>query len=166
MAKLADLEYAKHVESETIHDVRTGRAFKSTFRFNPLHDMVSIWWIPTWVLYYHVDQDGSQPSMGQSTCFNETFPGRPDSLSPHEAEDVHQVMTTYVNSEKEMPPVEELAHTEPLKNLHSISAEYLTSAVEYSRGVILAPAPRRSTAWNPTPEATQGLMFLELLPYH
>ncbi|KAI6011080.1 hypothetical protein EDC04DRAFT_2610087 [Pisolithus marmoratus] len=69
MGKLADLEYAKHVESETIHDGRT----------------------------YHVDQDGSQPSMA------------------HEVEDVHQVMTTYFNSEKEMPPVEALAHTEPLK---------------------------------------------------
>ncbi|KAI6017108.1 hypothetical protein EDC04DRAFT_3144445 [Pisolithus marmoratus] len=69
-----------------------------------------------------------------------------DAHKAHEVEDVHQVMTTYFNSEKEMPPVEALAHTEPLKNLHSISAEYLTSAAEYSRGVILAPAPRRSTA--------------------
>ncbi|KAI6017109.1 hypothetical protein EDC04DRAFT_2902739 [Pisolithus marmoratus] len=149
IGKLADLEYAKRIESETIHDVRTGmlgfvaceveaqiylfkgyrpkpkgQAWKPSFRFNPLHDVESIWWIATWVLYYHVDQDGSQPTTDQSTWFNKFFPGRPDSLSrmgafldhvdcevlptsfhpaAHEAEEMHQELKmAYFNSEKEM----------------------------------------------------------------
>ncbi|KAI6038241.1 hypothetical protein EDC04DRAFT_3113831 [Pisolithus marmoratus] len=182
MGKLADLEYAKHMDSKTTHEVRTGtlefmaceveaqkylftahrpkpkgRTFKPPFRFNPLHDMESIWWIPTWVLYYHVDQDGSQPSSGQSTWFTDYFPGRhisrtnaflahmdyevlPASFhrAAHEVEDMHQeLVTAYFNSEKEMPPVEEPAYTEPLENLHSLFTQYFKSAAEYSRGCSL-----------------------------
>ncbi|KAI5992055.1 hypothetical protein EDC04DRAFT_2549348, partial [Pisolithus marmoratus] len=82
MGKLVDLEYAKHMDSTTVHEVRMGMlgfmackvkaqkylfmaphhaphstTFTASSRFNPLHDMESIWWISMWVLYYHVDQD-------------------------------------------------------------------------------------------------------------
>ncbi|KAI6040161.1 hypothetical protein EDC04DRAFT_2567491 [Pisolithus marmoratus] len=85
MGKLADLEYAKHMDSKTSHEVLTGtlefmpcevearkylftahrpkpkgRTFKPPFKLNPLHDMESTRWIPIWVLYYHADQDGSR----------------------------------------------------------------------------------------------------------
>ncbi|KAI5981469.1 hypothetical protein EDC04DRAFT_2916514 [Pisolithus marmoratus] len=183
MGKLADLEYAKHMNSKTTHEVRTGTlefmaceveaqkylfgehdliipygtTFNPPFRFNPLHDMESIWWIPTWVLYYHVDQDGSQVSTSQLAWFNDLFPGRlnsrfstfsarmvyqvlptPFHRAAHEIEIMHQkLIKAYTNSEKEMPPAKEPAYTEPLENLHSSFTQYFTSAVEYSRGVSL-----------------------------
>ncbi|KIK22815.1 hypothetical protein PISMIDRAFT_651298, partial [Pisolithus microcarpus 441] len=100
MGKLADLEYAKHMDSNATHEDRTGtlefmaseveaqqylfqprggkprrEGRKCPFRFNPLHDMESLWWIATWTLYYHVDQGGSRPSSEQITQFHELFPG-------------------------------------------------------------------------------------------
>ncbi|KAI6021147.1 hypothetical protein EDC04DRAFT_2901404 [Pisolithus marmoratus] len=161
MGKLADLEYAKRMDSKTTHEVRTGTlefmaceveaqkylftarrrvpygtTFEPSFRFNPLHDMESIWWIPTWVLYYHVDQDGRQVSTGQSTWFNDFFPRR--HIPPDEVEYMHQqLIIAYTESKKEMPPAEKPAYTEPLANLHSVFTQCFTSAVEYSRDVSL-----------------------------
>ncbi|KIK15568.1 hypothetical protein PISMIDRAFT_114971 [Pisolithus microcarpus 441] len=48
---------------------------KCPFKFNPLHDMESLWWIATWTLYYHVDQEGSWRSSEQITQFHKLFPG-------------------------------------------------------------------------------------------
>ncbi|KIK14032.1 hypothetical protein PISMIDRAFT_117779, partial [Pisolithus microcarpus 441] len=100
MGKLADLEYAKHINSSITHEVRTGMLeFMANeveaqkylfglvtvkapgedcnllFKFNPLHDMESLWWIAMWTLYYHVDQEGGQPSSEQITQFHKLFPG-------------------------------------------------------------------------------------------
>ncbi|KAI6027186.1 hypothetical protein EDC04DRAFT_2718178 [Pisolithus marmoratus] len=181
MGKVADLEYAKLMGPKTTHELRTGTleymaceveaqeylfighdliipygtTFEPPFRFNPLHDMESIWWIPTWVLYYHVDQDGSQVSTGQSTWFNKLFPGRLNSRFPpfstrmvfrvlptsfhraaHEFETMHQkLIVAYTNSEKEIPPAEEPAYSKPLENLHSLFDKCFASAVEHSRDV-------------------------------
>ncbi|KAI5984945.1 hypothetical protein EDD15DRAFT_1686275 [Pisolithus albus] len=60
-----------------VEDLDEDRNF--LFKFNPLHDMESLWWIATWPLYYHVDQKGGRPSSEQITQFHELFPRRPDS---------------------------------------------------------------------------------------
>ncbi|KAI6043595.1 hypothetical protein EDC04DRAFT_668792 [Pisolithus marmoratus] len=165
MGKLADLEYARRMDSKTTHEVRTGtlefmagevkaqkylftahrpepkgRTFKPSFKFNPLHDMESIWWIPIWVLYCQIDPDSSQRSAGQSTRFDGFYRGRLDSRFPtFSARMVYQVLpnsfnraadeveymyeellNAYTKSEEEMPPAEKPAYTEPLANLHSV----------------------------------------------
>ncbi|KAI6106368.1 hypothetical protein EDD16DRAFT_1745599 [Pisolithus croceorrhizus] len=108
LGKLADLEYAKRLDSNTTHKVRTGtldfmacevkvqkylftdsnaldedfmleEQIPLSFKFNPLHDMESIWWIATWILYYHVGEEGCQLSSDQIKCFLELFPGQLDS---------------------------------------------------------------------------------------
>ncbi|KAI6006424.1 hypothetical protein EDC04DRAFT_2611445 [Pisolithus marmoratus] len=104
----ADLEYAKHMNSKTVHEVQMGMLefmacevivqeylfaldndisnddewnedieinkhlkvdedAEIPFKFNPLHDMESIWWIQVWTLYYHVNQEGRQLSSGKLT---------------------------------------------------------------------------------------------------
>ncbi|KAI6016909.1 hypothetical protein BKA83DRAFT_4329447 [Pisolithus microcarpus] len=185
MGKLADLEYAKHVDSNKSHEVRTGtlefmaseveaqrylfqphggkhrrEGRKCPFRFNPLHDMESLWWIATWTLYYHVDQQGSRPSPEQITQFHELFPGRLkgrfdvffDDLdyevlpaSFHDAGDevefMHQeIMVAYTESEKSMPP----AYTNPLEKLHSVFTACLASAFAASENIeIFSPNAKR-----------------------
>ncbi|KAI5993491.1 hypothetical protein EDD15DRAFT_2548104, partial [Pisolithus albus] len=102
MGKLADLEYAQYMDSSITHEVQTGTlefmaceveseeylfaqvTVKAPgedrnwcpFKFNPLHDMESLWWIATWTLFYHVDQKGCRPSSEQITEFYKLFPGR------------------------------------------------------------------------------------------
>ncbi|KAF8119863.1 hypothetical protein EV363DRAFT_1194704 [Boletus edulis] len=45
------------------------------FRFNPLHDLESWWWIPTWVLHYHVDSDTQTLPPQHDTIYQCYFPG-------------------------------------------------------------------------------------------
>ncbi|KAI5993447.1 hypothetical protein EDD15DRAFT_2166988 [Pisolithus albus] len=86
MGNLADLEYAKRMDSNAAHETLTGtvdfmacevetQAYlfellagkprgkdrKLPFKFNRLHDMESLWWIATWALHYHVS--GGQPAI-------------------------------------------------------------------------------------------------------
>ncbi|KAG2338830.1 hypothetical protein BDR05DRAFT_1003910 [Suillus weaverae] len=84
IGKLGDFEYAKKIDSNTSHDVRTGtmhfmalevesqkylflptlnRLLLDTdlsidpppFRMNFLHDIESVWWAFTWIFFYHTD---------------------------------------------------------------------------------------------------------------
>ncbi|KAG2129418.1 uncharacterized protein EDB93DRAFT_1182709 [Suillus bovinus] len=81
VGKLGDFEYAKRIDSNISHDVRTGtRHFMAVevesqkylffprlplsqsgttdappFRMNFLHDIESVWWVFTWVFFYHTD---------------------------------------------------------------------------------------------------------------
>ncbi|KAG2132351.1 hypothetical protein DEU56DRAFT_739542 [Suillus clintonianus] len=80
VGKLGDFEYAKKIDSNTSHDVRTGTMHfmaaevesqsylflsrharhledQPSFRMNFLHDIESIWWAFTWTLFYHTDTD-------------------------------------------------------------------------------------------------------------
>ncbi|KAI6110909.1 hypothetical protein EDD16DRAFT_1522009 [Pisolithus croceorrhizus] len=186
LGKLADLEYAKHMNSNASHEVRTGtldfmaceveaqkhlfiqpkairkdpasrKRVQFPFRFNPLHDVESIWWIATWILYYHVDEKGRQLSTDQIRCFRELFPGRLNSrtsafLAPladavlptpfqtaaHIVEDMRdQLRIAYTASETNMPPV----YDDALEMLHSTFNECFASAAEHSRGVGLFRPP-------------------------
>ncbi|KAI5993502.1 hypothetical protein EDD15DRAFT_2529998 [Pisolithus albus] len=188
VGKLADLEYAKHVDSSITHEVQTGTlefmaceveaqrylfqphggkslaktnpAAKCPFRFNPLHDMESLWWIATWTLYYHVDQRGSRPSPEQITQFHDLFPGRlrgrfdvfvddldygvlPASFrdAGYEVEFMHQeIMVAYTESEKSIPPT----YTNPLEKLHSDFTHCLASAFAASENIeIFSPNAKR-----------------------
>ncbi|KAI6110910.1 hypothetical protein EDD16DRAFT_1897766 [Pisolithus croceorrhizus] len=178
IGKLADLEYAKRMNSDTGHEVRMGTLdfmaceveaqkylFRpiiyrqvgtddsTSFRFNPLHDMESVWWIATWTLYYHVDQDASQPSTEQIDAFYELFPGRLNARFPTfstflnirvlpapfqtAAQEVENMLVdlklAYTESETTIPP----AYTKPLAILHTIFAKRFISAIEHSRAVSL-----------------------------
>ncbi|KAI5985518.1 hypothetical protein EDD15DRAFT_2302316 [Pisolithus albus] len=102
ICELADLENAKHTDSETKYEVCMGtpgfmaceveaqnylfrrpktidrdtleKRMRVPFRFNPLHDVESILWIATWIFYYHIDREGGQPSVDQMEYFHELFP--------------------------------------------------------------------------------------------
>ncbi|KAI5984943.1 hypothetical protein EDD15DRAFT_2532928 [Pisolithus albus] len=212
MGKLADLEYAQHMDCSITHEVQTGTlefmaceveseeylfdvdpigerplefmaceveaqrylfqphggkslaktnpAAKCPFRFNPLHDMESLWWIATWTLYYHVDQRGSRPSPEQITQFHDLFPGRlrgrfhvfvddldygvlPASFrdAGYEVEFMHQeIMVAYTESEKSIPPT----YTNPLEKLHSDFTHCLASAFAASENIeIFSPNAKR-----------------------
>ncbi|KAI5993486.1 hypothetical protein EDD15DRAFT_896360 [Pisolithus albus] len=191
MGKLADLEYAQHMDSSITHEVQPGTLefmaseveaqkylfeprgnkprgegkpgggdFECPFRFNPLHDMESLWWIATWTLYYHVDQRGSRPSSEQITQFYELFPGLLDTRfstfstplqynvlpasfhdAGYEVEFMHQeIMVAYTESEKSMPP----AYTNPLEKLQSCFTECLASAYAASENIeIFSPNAKR-----------------------
>ncbi|KAI5982076.1 hypothetical protein EDD15DRAFT_222502 [Pisolithus albus] len=176
MSKLADPEYAKHMESNTTDEVRTGtldfmacevqaQAYlfallagnpvgdddECPFRFNPLHDMESLWWIATWTLYYHVDQKGGRPSSQQITEFYELFPGRPGrrtnailarldyKVLPASFQSAgrlveymrREIKRAYTASEEELPPV----YSNPLKRLQSTFTNHLTSIVADSTDI-------------------------------
>ncbi|KAF9230900.1 hypothetical protein BU15DRAFT_83049 [Melanogaster broomeanus] len=45
------------------------------FRFNPLHDLESWWWILTWVLHYNVDGDTQVIPDGHDAAYHSLFPG-------------------------------------------------------------------------------------------
>ncbi|KAI6017110.1 hypothetical protein EDC04DRAFT_2576906 [Pisolithus marmoratus] len=130
------------------------------FEFNPLHDMESLWWIPTWVLYYHVDQEGGQPSSGQAEWFQMLFSGQlglrflafsasldkdvlPASFQPPVdiVEELRwRVRLAYVASEGSRPP----AYTDALEKLHGVFADRFTRAVEDSSGVrLFTPSTKR-----------------------
>ncbi|KAI6017652.1 hypothetical protein BKA83DRAFT_211114 [Pisolithus microcarpus] len=201
MGKLADLDYAKRMDSNSIHcefqmeapefvacevEVQKylfispsrwslDRHFRPPFRFTPLHDMESLVWIPTWTLYYHVDQERSRPSEDHIRWFHTLFPGQPSrfgaffgsfdySVLPpsfhraaHEVYEMHQgLMIAYTESEQVMPPAQEPDYTEPLAQLHSIFREFLASAVEYSRGICLfRPMAKCQQQENPTHETRE-----------
>ncbi|KAI6016905.1 hypothetical protein BKA83DRAFT_4329397 [Pisolithus microcarpus] len=188
MGKLADLDYAKHIDSSVTHEVRTGtlefmaceaEAQKylfgpvtvkapgedrnwCPFKFNPLHDMESLWWTATWTLYYHVDQEGSQPSSEQITQFHELFPRRLDSASRFHAFPtaldyevlpasfqragygvalMHAaIVAAYKESEMTEPP----DYKNPLEKLNSVFTERLASAFAVSKNIeIFSPNAKR-----------------------
>ncbi|KAI5994025.1 hypothetical protein EDD15DRAFT_2367147 [Pisolithus albus] len=182
ICELADLEYAKHMDSDTERGLLTGtlgfmaceveaqdylyKCFQKIdkdsldkwlqvpFRFNPLHDVESIWWIATWILYYHVDQEGDQPSPDQTEYFHKLFPGRlgvnfvafsaskkfrvlPTSL--HRAAHVVASMCMHLKraySASELSD-ERLDYTEPLAKLHSDFIGGFKSIIEHSAGIRL-----------------------------
>ncbi|KAI6037151.1 hypothetical protein BKA83DRAFT_4486123 [Pisolithus microcarpus] len=106
MGKLADLDYAKRMDSNTTRcefqmeapefvacevEVQKylfispsrwslDKHFRPPYRFNPLHDMESLVWIPTRTPYYHVDQERSRPSEDHIRWFHTLFPGQPSRL--------------------------------------------------------------------------------------
>ncbi|KAF9236609.1 hypothetical protein BU15DRAFT_76812 [Melanogaster broomeanus] len=45
------------------------------FRFNPLHDLESWWWMLTWVLHYNVDGDTQVIPDGHGAAYHSLFPG-------------------------------------------------------------------------------------------
>ncbi|KAI6032186.1 hypothetical protein BKA83DRAFT_4210425 [Pisolithus microcarpus] len=195
MGKLADLEYAKHIDSSTTHEVRTGtlefmacevEAQKylfgpyrlkapgedrnwCPFKFNPLHDMESLWWIATWTLYYHVDQKGGRPSSEQITQFYKLFPGRLDARfstfstaldykvlpasfqrAGYGAALMHAaIVAAYKESEMTEPP----DYTNPLEKLNSAFTERLASAFAVSKNIeIFSPNAKRQ--WEDEPSDT------------
>ncbi|KAI5993470.1 hypothetical protein EDD15DRAFT_2196488 [Pisolithus albus] len=188
MSKLADSEYAKRMESNTTDGVRTGTlefmAYEveaqeylfgpyrlkapgedrdlPLFKFNPLHDMESLWWTATWTLYYHVDQEGSRPSLEQITQFHKLFPGRPDSASRlaafsldfkyevlpasfqdagYEVAFMHAaILAAYKESEMTEPP----DYKNPLEKLNSVFTERLASAFALSENIkMFSPNAKR-----------------------
>ncbi|KAI5993480.1 hypothetical protein EDD15DRAFT_895360 [Pisolithus albus] len=181
MGELADLEYAEHIDSSITHEVRTGTLgfmaneveaqeylfydpidpVECPFRFNPLHDMESLWWIAAWTLYYHVDQEGSRPSSEQITQFHKLFPGRLPSArfatfyTPLDYEMLpasfqragrlvnymrREIKRAYSESEEELPPL----YSNPLERLQSTFANHLTSIVADSTDIrIFSPHAKR-----------------------
>ncbi|KAI5984940.1 hypothetical protein EDD15DRAFT_2374621 [Pisolithus albus] len=196
--KLADLEYAKHIDDSVTHEVRTGTLefmacevesqnylferptdeleldpVEYSFKFNPLHDMESLWWIATWTLYFHVDQKGGRPSSGQITQFQKLFPGRFQSTLRRDAfskalkckvlpasfhragfqvEYMRQrIRRAYAASEEKLPP----DYENPLEHLHSLFAEHLASAFADSKNIgIFSPNAKRQREGPPSD--TQG----------
>ncbi|KAI6144040.1 hypothetical protein BKA82DRAFT_4179732, partial [Pisolithus tinctorius] len=180
VGKLADLEYAKRMDFDATHDVPTGTLdfmaceveaknylFKPSkvvpiddfseddedkfpFKFNPLHDMESLWWIPTWILYRHVDNAGDQRSEAQRKWFQKLFPGQLNARTSAFLADVdYRVLPTsfqsaafivtsamrqvlkraYTASENSMPPV----YTDALAELQLVFTSYLAAAAERSK---------------------------------
>ncbi|KAI5993484.1 hypothetical protein EDD15DRAFT_2529981 [Pisolithus albus] len=194
--KLADLEYAKHIDDSVTHEVRTGTLefmaceveaqkylfqrptdelfdlVQYSFKFNPLHDMESLWWIATWTLYFHVDQKGGRPSPEQIEQFYELFPGRLKSgrfmtfsasleytvLPPsfhragREVDYMRQrIQRAYAASEEKLPP----DYENPLKVLNTRFAEHLASAFADSKNIeIFSPNAKRQREGPPSD--TQG----------
>lgn len=188
MGKLADLEYAKCMNSNITHEVRTGtldfmacevevqnclfqrrrhRPFgevsNTSFRFNPLHDMESLWWIHVWILYCHVGQKGDRRSPSQEMLYQALFPGGlnacfsqfsvrldycvlPASFrcAGYEVESMHQeLLIAYEESERSLPQ-QPPAYTAPLEYLHSVFTECLTTAIDCSTDVTLfVPTAKR-----------------------
>ncbi|KAI6026735.1 hypothetical protein BKA83DRAFT_4247255 [Pisolithus microcarpus] len=175
MAKLDDFDYAKRMDSKTTHELQQvtldfmacevgaqsylfelfvcrpyGYERKCPFRFNPLHDMESLWWIAMWVVYYHAVQAG-EPLSEQVGYLHKLFPGQlgertnallavlefkalPTSFvhAGYAVEYMRrEILAAYTESEKKMPP----AYANPLKQLHSVFTDQLTSAVAHCRGI-------------------------------
>ncbi|KAI6032182.1 hypothetical protein BKA83DRAFT_4558367 [Pisolithus microcarpus] len=174
MSKLVDPEYAKHMDSNTTHEVRTTQSPQRRpqlvpFKFNPLHDMESLWWIATWTLHYHVDQEGSQPSSEQITQFHELFPRRLDSashfyafhtaldyevlpasvqLARYEVEFMHGViLAAYEESEMTERP----DYKNSLEKLNSVFAERPASAATHSRNIKMFSPNANRQQEDPTP---------------
>lgn len=181
ICELADLEYAKHMDSDTEHELRTGTLgfmaceveaqnylfglpkeidmdmledwTQVPFRFNPLHDVESIWWIATWILYYHVDQEGDQRSPDQTEYFHKLFPGRLNErfitfsafkkfralpTSFHRAAHIVANMCVDLKGAYSASESGELPdYTEPLAKLHSVFTEDFKSVIEHSAGIRL-----------------------------
>ncbi|KAI6000173.1 hypothetical protein F5J12DRAFT_951389 [Pisolithus orientalis] len=123
--------------------------YSPPFRFNPLHNMESLWWIQMCILYYHVDQPHGQWSSKQEDYSKDLFPRQ---LKVHFYEfsnnlDLHilpphfkpagrqvammhgELKLAYIESEKCLPQ-EPLAYVAPLEGLHTIFREHLVTAVE------------------------------------
>ncbi|KAI5994284.1 hypothetical protein F5J12DRAFT_962663 [Pisolithus orientalis] len=198
VGKLADLEYAKRMNDTNRHGIRTGtvnfmacevegqtylfkppgffdEVYSPPFRFNPLHDMESLWWIQTWILYYHVDQPRSQRSSKQEDYSKNLFPGQlkvrfyefsdnldlrilPPRFKPagRQVAMMHgKLKLAYIESEKCLPQ-EPPAYVAPLESLHAIFREHLATAVEDSKDVILfIPTDKRPNPEDSTHE-TRG----------
>ncbi|KAI5997593.1 hypothetical protein EDD15DRAFT_2246630 [Pisolithus albus] len=176
MAKLDDFEFAKRLDSfETTHELRqltldfmacevgarnllfqplVCRPYADErdclFRFNPLHDMESVWWMAMWVVYYHAVQAG-EPLSEQLEYLHKLFPGclgertiafftalkfnaLPTSFvhAGYAVECMRgEILAAYAESEKKMP----LAYANPLKQLHSVFTDQLISTVAHCRGI-------------------------------
>ncbi|KIN96006.1 hypothetical protein M404DRAFT_33665 [Pisolithus tinctorius Marx 270] len=140
------------------------------FKFNPLHDMESLWWISIWILYHHVDKAGKQLSEAQKQWFDELFPGRlnarfcafsgrvnsevlPTSFRPA-ARIVtltmrQELRVAYVASEKSIPP----AYIDALATLQLVFTRSLARAAACSKHVKLyTPSAKRSYQEDPTVE--------------
>ncbi|KAI6154649.1 hypothetical protein BKA82DRAFT_1005590 [Pisolithus tinctorius] len=197
VGKLADLEYAKRMNDTNKHEIRTGTVnfmacevegqkylFKPPgyfdevysrppFRFNPLHDMESLWWIQTWTLYYHVDQPHSQRSSEQENYSNNLFPGQlkvrfyefsagldlrilPPPFGPagQQVAIMHgKLKLAYTESERCLPQSAP-AYAAPLRILHNDFREHLATAVEKSKDVALfIPTDKRPNPEDSTHEA-------------
>ncbi|EGO05190.1 hypothetical protein SERLA73DRAFT_44551 [Serpula lacrymans var. lacrymans S7.3] len=97
--KLADFEYARCIRSNKFHEVQTGTPhFMAVevdskiylfepdndegegecppFRMNGLHDIESVWWTSTWVLFYYTDQNHPTVDLvNQWNTLQAIFPG-------------------------------------------------------------------------------------------
>ncbi|KAI6000170.1 hypothetical protein F5J12DRAFT_846418 [Pisolithus orientalis] len=154
VGKLADLEYVKHMNDTSRHEIHMetvnfmacevegqtylfkppgffDKVYSPPFRFNPLHNMESLWWIQTWILYYHVGQPHSQQSSKQEDYSKNLFPGQLKVAMMH-----GKLKLAYIESEKCLPQ-EPPAYVAPLAGLHTIFREHLATAVEVSKDVIL-----------------------------
>lgn len=177
-SKVADLEYAKRMDSKTTDEFRTGTLqfmacevelqeymFKRhslgvygrsslpelPFRFNPLHDMESIWWISAWMLCHNGDQEGVRPSSDQIAYFHRLFP-----------ESVGQRFAGFcANFKPEVLPASfyraarEPAYTKPLAYVHRIFAERFASAIKHSRTISLVTPTVKHLSEDPVTE-TRG----------
>lgn len=180
MGKLADLENARRkgtmgfmawevgTQSYLSEPPLGGKTRSEVpFRFNPLHDMDSVWWIARWLLYCHVDQEDSRPSSEQITCFREPFLRRlkawgdvfhtldlerlPASLQRARRAVAYmgkEIKVAYTESEKKMPP----AFADPLKRLSAIFLDHLTSAVADAGGVSTSAQTPKRQQEDPTPD--------------
>ncbi|KAI5996896.1 hypothetical protein F5J12DRAFT_725499 [Pisolithus orientalis] len=219
VGKLADLEYAKRMNSKASNEVCTGTLdfmaceveaqkylfeppkvlsvadfFKDNkdkdkfpYKFNPLHDMESLWWIATWILYRHVDKVGHQQSEAQRKWFDELFPGRFNArFSAFSADVDYEVLPTsfqpaaftvvsamrqalkiaYIASENSMPP----AYTDALAELQRVFTSHLADGVKHSKHVELhTPGVKRSYQEDPMFESRDNKhlkvrSFLRSLP--
>ncbi|KAI5993483.1 hypothetical protein EDD15DRAFT_2438059 [Pisolithus albus] len=186
MSKLADPEHAKRIDSSVAHEVRTGTLGfmaseveaqgylfapvtvkapgedrNSLFKFNPLHDMESLWWIATWTLYYRVDQKGCRPSSEQIKQFYQLFPGRLESARfatfstaleyevlpasfQRAGYGVALMHAAIVAAHKESEMTEPPDYANPLEKLNSAFAERLASAFAVSKNIeIFSPNAKR-----------------------
>ncbi|KAG1749069.1 uncharacterized protein EDB91DRAFT_1235578 [Suillus paluster] len=106
IGKLGDFEYAKKIDSNTSHDVRMGTMhfmalevesqkylfcsdpdslpFNTDlpsdipFHMNFLHDIESIWWVFTWIFFYHMDTESANTGHSFDTQWEQfqlAFPG-------------------------------------------------------------------------------------------
>ncbi|KAG2138992.1 hypothetical protein DEU56DRAFT_801200, partial [Suillus clintonianus] len=106
IGKLGDFEYAKKTDSNTTHDVQTGTMPfmalevesqqylfysipdsllfatdlppKPPFRMNFLHDIESVWWVSTWIFFYHTDTKTANTNHSFDTQWQQfqlAFPG-------------------------------------------------------------------------------------------
>ncbi|KAG6370313.1 hypothetical protein JVT61DRAFT_12266 [Boletus reticuloceps] len=56
--------------------VKLFSGLRSAFRMNPLHDLESIWWDLTWIMFYHTDKNSPTEKAEHQLCFfNQAFPG-------------------------------------------------------------------------------------------
>ncbi|KAG1717928.1 uncharacterized protein EDB91DRAFT_1305156 [Suillus paluster] len=174
VGKLGDFEYAKEIDSNTSNDVRMGTMHfmavevesqnylflprhahcldQPTFRMNFLHDIESIWWAFTWILFYHTDTkmanaDHSFDAHAQLKEYQVAFPGfKLENLlsktcfnvcSPIIPNFAAALQDGYERAEANFPF---LALDDALLNdMHTKAAAYLNDAQRRAGGIELCP---------------------------